>query len=106
LTSVDGVDFTEAWERREVRTFADLEIPVLARVDLIAALSLASDRKTGRGLLYFSSTHSTRAVATNQHEAPQRTRCRRRRHEWQLLSRESRLSHPSLERWRCAANAP
>lgn len=47
LTAVRGVDFALAWQRRELRTVGDLQVHVLARVDLIAALE-ASDRPRDR----------------------------------------------------------
>jgi hypothetical protein len=47
LTAVRGVDFTPAWQRRELRAVGDLQVPVLARVDLIAALE-SSERQQDR----------------------------------------------------------
>ena len=36
LTSITGVDFEAAWNRRVFFTFSDLRVPVLSRDDLIA----------------------------------------------------------------------
>ena len=47
LTAIGGVDFQEAWKRREMRTARDLHVPVLARVDLIATLQ-SSERPRDR----------------------------------------------------------
>jgi predicted nucleotidyltransferase len=53
LTSVSGLDFAEAWERRVAVDFGGAPAPVLSRQDLIAA-KLASgrpqDRKDARRL--------------------------------------------------------
>jgi hypothetical protein len=53
LTSVSGVEFLSAWERRVTVDFGGVPAPVLSRVDLIAA-KLASghaqDRKDARRL--------------------------------------------------------
>lgn len=47
LTAIRGVDFGAAWERRELRALGDLQIPVLARVDLVAMLE-SSERPQDR----------------------------------------------------------
>lgn len=47
LTTIRGVDFNAAWERRELRAFRNLQLPVLARLDLIAMLE-SSERPQDR----------------------------------------------------------
>ena len=42
-TQLDGVEFVQAWSRRELRSIDGLEVPVMAAVDLIA-----NKRATGR----------------------------------------------------------
>ncbi len=43
LTTIDGVDFEEAWSRRFITSIAGLQIPVLSREDLVR-----NKRATGR----------------------------------------------------------
>lgn len=43
LTSIDGVDFDDAWERRSLVRFDDIEVPVVSPADLIR-----NKRATGR----------------------------------------------------------
>jgi hypothetical protein len=43
LTAIDGVEFDEAWMRRELRTIDGTPCPVISRVDLIR-----NKRSTGR----------------------------------------------------------
>jgi hypothetical protein len=53
LTSITGVDFASAWERRVVVDFGGAPAPVLSRQDLIAAKLAAGrpqDRKDARRL--------------------------------------------------------
>ena len=47
LTTVTGLDFSDAWERRVVIDFGGVSAPVLSRQDLIAA-KLASGRPQDR----------------------------------------------------------
>lgn len=35
ITSIDGVQFAEAWEDREITRYADQDVPVISRVHLI-----------------------------------------------------------------------
>ena len=44
LNDIDGVVFSEAWERREMGDFGGVEVPFIGRQDLIAT-KLASGRK-------------------------------------------------------------
>lgn len=47
LTAVRGVDFAQAWERREIQAIGDMGVPVLARADLVSALQ-SSERPQDR----------------------------------------------------------
>lgn len=49
LTAVRGVDFAQAWERREIQAIGDIGVPVLGRADLVSALQWSErpqDRET------------------------------------------------------------
>ena len=62
LTAIGGVDFEEAWQRREVRTVRDLHVPVLARAWIsLRRCNQASGRGTARDSPYFRSAHSSPA---------------------------------------------
>jgi len=50
LTTVRGVDFAQAWERREIHAIGDMGIPVLARADLVAALQSSERPKDHEAL--------------------------------------------------------
>jgi hypothetical protein len=50
LTAVRGVDFAQAWERREIHAIGDMGIPVLARADLVAALQWSERPKDREAL--------------------------------------------------------
>jgi len=45
MMSIPGIEFDEAWEKREVVTLDDLEIPFISRADLIRSKELVQDRK-------------------------------------------------------------
>lgn len=45
ITEIDGVDFAQCWQNREIAMFGDLEIPIIGLEDLIKNKSATNRKK-------------------------------------------------------------